>query len=90
MTEPSSQICATCVMDTTDSMITFDNNGICDHCSTFHSHTLPSWHPDEAGQRKLQSVVSRIKKTGVGRDFDCIIGMSGGIDSSYLTYLANE
>lgn len=86
----SYQICVNCVMDTSDSMITFDEKGICDHCSTFYQHTLPNWHTDEIGQRQLTKHVEKIKKAGKGRDFDCIIGMSGGIDSSYLTYIAKE
>lgn len=84
------QVCTNCVMDTTDSEITFDENGVCDHCRSFYDKTLPNWHPDEAGRRELEVTVERIKAEGKGKDFDCIIGMSGGIDSSYLTYLAKE
>ena len=85
-----SRICMNCVMDTTDSMIIFDHKGICDHCNTFYQHTLPNWHTDESGEHALQAMVDKIKHEGAGKDFDCIIGMSGGIDSSYLTYLAKE
>jgi len=84
------QVCANCVMDTTDSKITFDEAGVCDHCGTFRSHTLPNWHTDEQGEVELQRMVQKIKAASRGRDFDCIIGMSGGIDSSYLTYIATE
>lgn len=84
------QICANCVMDTTDSKIRFDDLGICDHCTTFYQHTLPNWNPNEKGRRELENWVDEIKKAGKGRDFDCIIGMSGGIDSSYLAYVAKE
>ena len=84
------RICTNCVMDTTDSMISFDKRGFCDHCNTFYSKTLPNWHTDKRGQEKLQGLVDTIKRAGEGRDFDCIIGMSGGIDSSYLTYIAKE
>ena len=45
---------------------------------------------DVRGERQLSTLVSRIRKAGVGKEYDCIIGMSGGIDSSYLTYLAKE
>jgi N-acetyl sugar amidotransferase len=82
------QQCKNCVMDTTDSQIVFDQNGLCDHCSTYYKKTLPNWHTDERGQKQLQSVIEKIKRAGHGKDFDCIIGMSGGIDSSYLTYIA--
>jgi N-acetyl sugar amidotransferase len=88
MTE--SRICTNCVMDTTDAKIVFDERGVCDHCNSFYQHTLPNWHTDETGQREIHAMVQRIKAAGKGRDFDCIIGMSGGIDSSYLTYLAKE
>ena len=82
--------CANCVMDTTDSMIEFDEKGVCDHCNTFYNHTLPNWHTDKRGEKSLELLVDKIKRAGEGKDFDCIIGMSGGIDSSYLTYIAKE
>jgi N-acetyl sugar amidotransferase len=84
------KICSNCVMDTTDSMIVFDENGVCDHCNTFYDQTLPNWPRGDKGARELDTLVATIKKEGKGKDFDCIIGMSGGIDSSYLTYLAKE
>jgi len=84
------QVCTNCVMDTTDSEITFDENGVCDHCHSFYEHTLPAWHTDARGWDELQSLVVKIKREGQGKDFDCIMGMSGGIDSSYLTYIAKE
>lgn len=77
-------------MDTTDSKIVFDEKGVCDHCNTFYHHTLPNWHTDERGRQALQALVDQIMLAGKGKDFDCIIGISGGIDSSYLTYIARE
>jgi N-acetyl sugar amidotransferase len=84
------QVCTSCVMDTSDSKIVFDSNGACDHCVTFRTRIAPNWHPDDRGQAALDKVVAEVKSAGKGRDFDCIIGMSGGIDSSYLLYLAVE
>jgi N-acetyl sugar amidotransferase len=84
------QLCTNCVMDTSDPKITFDENGVCDHCNNFRKRVLPNWHPNEHGLKVLQKKIDQIKKRGVGRDFDCIIGMSGGVDSSYLTYVAKE
>jgi N-acetyl sugar amidotransferase len=84
------RICTNCVMDTTDSQITFDRHGVCDHCRNFYTHVRPSWHTDERGWEALQAIVRKIKRHGQGRDFDCIMGMSGGIDSSYLAYVAKE
>lgn len=84
------KICTKCVMDTTDSAIFFDQNGVCDHCNTFLNKTLPVWKSSVIDKNKLNNLTERIKEAGQGKDFDCIIGMSGGIDSSYLTYLAKE
>lgn len=87
---PSPRICSNCVMDTTDSKIVFDEDGVCDHCNTFYKEVEPNWHPDATGRKMLEEQVDKIKKAGKGKDFDCIIGMSGGVDSSYLLYLAVE
>lgn len=84
------QICTNCVMDTSDSKIVFDERGVCDHCNTFYRKIKPNWHTDERGRNALDELVAQIRKQGQGREFDCIIGMSGGIDSSYLTYVAKE
>lgn len=84
------RICTNCVMDTTDSKITFDHKGVCDQCNNFYERILPNWHTDARGQQALGKIVSEIKLAGAGKDFDCIIGMSGGIDSSYLTYMAKK
>ncbi len=90
MAEKKYQICTNCAMDTSDSKIVFDENGVCDHCRTFYSDILPKWRTDETGRHALEKIVLDIKKSAPGKDFDCIIGMSGGTDSSYLVYLAKE
>jgi len=77
-------------MDTTDSQIKFDAAGVCDHCRNFREHTKPSWDTGPNGREALERVVEKIKAEGRGKDFECIMGMSGGIDSSYLTYIAKE
>ena len=84
------RICTNCVMDTSDSKIAFGADGVCDHCGTFYAQVLPSWDTGEKGRTTLERIANEIKEQGVGRDFDCIIGVSGGIDSSYLTYVAKE
>jgi len=84
------QICSNCVMDTTDTKITFNDEGICDHCETFFSDIKPKWNTGEKGNNELIKIVNEIKKEGKNRDFDCIMGMSGGIDSSYLLYMMKE
>ena len=84
------RVCTNCVMDTTDSKISFDSNGVCDHCNTFKEKIEPFWNTSEKGWKDISSIADKIRKAGKGKDFDCIIGMSGGIDSSYLVYLAKE
>ena len=84
------QICTSCVMDTTDANIVFDDKGVCDHCNTYYTDIKPNWHTDEKSWNDLQTTVEKIKKEGAGKEFDCILGMSGGVDSSYLLYLAKE
>ena len=88
MMADANRVCANCVMDTTDSSIHFDDKGVCDHCNTFISDIEPFWNPNDLGWTKIQKIAENIKQKGKGRDFDCIIGISGGVDSSYLTYLA--
>lgn len=83
-------ICSRCVMDSTDTAIVFDEFGICDHCRTFDKEILPSWNMGCGRDVELQKIVSDIKREGKGKDFDCILGMSGGIDSSYLLYLVTK
>ena len=90
MNERNYQVCTNCVMDTTDSKITFDENGVCDHCNTYETDILPKWHTDEKGHQALEEIIAKIKKEGEGKDFDCLMGMSGGIDSSYLLYVMVE
>ncbi|WP_417740137.1 N-acetyl sugar amidotransferase [Rosistilla oblonga] len=82
------RICEQCVMDTTDTAITFDDEGICDHCHSVQEHVRPNWHTDQRGRDELARIVERIKHDGRKRDFDCIMGMSGGADSSYLLHVA--
>lgn len=84
------QICSNCIMDTSDPNITFDDKGWCDYCRNFERNIKPHWHPDEIGAKILARQTQRIKREGKGRDHDCLIGISGGIDSSYVTYLAKE
>jgi len=82
--------CNCCVMDTTDSKITFDENGVCDFCNDYKKNILKDWKPNYYDKEKLMAIAEKIKKEGKGKKYDCIIGMSGGVDSSYLCYLAKE
>lgn len=82
------QICTNCIMDTTDTTLKFDERGWCEYCNNFHQNILPNWHPDERGLSEIMPVIEKIKKDGKGRDHDCLIGISGGLDSSYVSYVA--
>lgn len=84
------QRCVCCVMDTTDSKIVFDENGVCDFCNDYKHHILPSWLKTKGNMEELKRVSEEIKAAGKGKKYDSIIGMSGGVDSSYLCYVAKE
>mgnify|MGYP000432672276 CR=1 FL=1 len=84
------QICKSCVMDTSDPRIQFNSMGICEYCQNFRAKILPNWNYGEGKAEDLAKLASKIKKQGEGKDFDCIIGLSGGLDSSYTAYVAKE
>ncbi|HPN85170.1 MAG TPA: N-acetyl sugar amidotransferase [Victivallales bacterium] len=81
------QICTNCVMDTTDSKISFDEKGVCDHCNDFYKNVRPKWHTDERGKTKLEAIIAKIKESGKGKSFSCLLGISGGVDSSYMLHI---
>lgn len=80
------QICTNCVMDTSDVQITFDEHGVCDHCRNFKDSIQPNWHTDERGKKMLGETLDKIRRNGQGKEYDCLIGLSGGVDSSYVAY----
>ena len=85
------QECINCVMDTSDKDISFDSNGLCNYCQRFENEIKNKWHPgDEEGKRQLEAIVNKIKKAGKNQEYDCILGLSGGVDSSYLAYMAKK
>jgi putative aminotransferase len=84
------QICRTCVMDTSDPNIRFDDVGRCDYCINFETNLRPAWEADVADPSRIARVAESIRTARKGREFDCIIGLSGGLDSSYTAYVAKE
>lgn len=84
------QICINCIMDTSDPRIFFDHKGLCEYCNNFDSTIKPSWDTGSKGEINLKAIADKIKQEGKGKDFDCIIGLSGGLDSSYVAYIAKE
>lgn len=88
MSDRPYQICKCCVMDTSDENIVFDENGICTRCNEYRQRILPDWNYGNGHEEKLKSLLYDIKKSGEGKPYDCILGLSGGLDSSYMLHLA--
>lgn len=90
MSEKNYHICSHCIMDTSDPNIIFDDQDRCDYCVNFEKNIVPHWHTGAQGEQELFKISEKIKAEGKDKDFDCIIGLSGGLDSSYLTYVATK
>lgn len=84
------QICTKTIMDTSDPGIVFNNEGESDYYTNFINNIKPNWNTNEEGFLELMETANKIKAKGKGKDFDCIIGLSGGLDSSYTAYVARE
>ncbi len=81
------QICTRCVMDTSDPDITFDERGLCSHCRYADLDAERRLSRPETKQRLLEEMKATVRAAGTSREYDCVIGVSGGVDSSYLAYL---
>jgi N-acetyl sugar amidotransferase len=75
-------------MDTSDPEIRFDEEGYCNHCNSAIEQADKIWFPDDRGAKVLDEIISKVKFEERKKEFDCIIGLSGGVDSSYLAYYA--
>ena len=84
------KICTRCVMDTTDSKIIFNENGVCNHCLEFKEGISKRWFPTADGEKKLKAIYEKMKKENAHKAYDCILGLSGGVDSSYLALKLHE
>ncbi|MBE5907634.1 MAG: N-acetyl sugar amidotransferase [Lachnospiraceae bacterium] len=82
------QICKCCVMDTTDEDIVFDSNGVCMRCNEYKERIEPEWNHGKGHEKELAELIDTIKKSGKGKEYDCILGLSGGLDSTYMLHLA--
>ena len=88
MNEKKIQRCTRCIMDdSSDSTIQFDEKGQCNYCTKAINDIGAIYFPNEEGQRRLEILLSDVKQSGRGKKYDCIMGLSGGLDSSYLAYL---
>jgi N-acetyl sugar amidotransferase len=85
--DPNYRICSKLVLDTSDPDITFDADGICHQYHDFHKTVKPLWDTGEGGRQKLAALVDTIKASGKGKDHDCLMGLSGGADSSYMLHV---
>ncbi len=86
----SHQICQRCVMDTTDPDIYFDKTGVCNHCLGYDLAIAARVFSDSIGIQKLGALVEQIRREGRGKPYDCVIGVSGGLDSAYVAYLVKR
>jgi len=84
------QLCTRCVMDTTDPDITFNEKGECNLCTEFLDKRAKHNFQGASSEKQLNELVDKMKADGKGKKYDCIIGLSGGIDSSYAAYIAKQ
>lgn len=84
------RICNRCVMDTSDPTITFDENGYCNHCTEALEKKKTQLFEGSQGEKEYRNIIKKLKESGIGKKYDCILGISGGIDSSYLAYLLSK
>ena len=81
------KVCTRCVMDSSDLNLHFDSHGVCERCREYESSILPEWNHGKGHEAELKALLEDIRRKGRGRKYDCILGLSGGLDSSYLLHL---
>lgn len=86
--EQEQKVCQSCVMDTSDKNLSFDEKGVCPRCNEYKDRILKEWNHGLGHEAELEALLSAIKRSGEGKEYDCILGLSGGLDSSYLLHLA--
>lgn len=90
MTRHPYQQCRRCVMDTSDAFITFDENGYCNHCTDYFQNTSHRTYRGEESNKQFLALVHEIKSTSQNAQYDCVLGISGGVDSCYAAYVCKE
>lgn len=83
MATDARRTCTRCVMDTSDAEISFDEHGVCNHCRRYDALAAEEL---DRGPAELDGLVREIKRAGARKDYDCVIGVSGGVDSTYVAY----
>lgn len=86
----SRKVCSRCVYDETVPGIVFDDKGVCNYCHTVEKLTNDYSTGKPEGEAKLMEIIEQIKKDGKGKKYDCVVGVSGGTDSSYMIVKAIE
>ena len=84
------QICTRCIMDTSDPLIRFDENGVCNHCHRYDQNVQSFGYKGKRTDAGREKLIDEIKEYGKGKEYDCILGISGGVDSAYLAFLAHK
>ena len=84
------KICSYCVMDTSDEDIIFNEEGRCNHCLDFESLLKDSKYAKKNSEEKLNEILRAVKSKGKNKKFDCLLGISGGVDSCYMAYLCKK
>src|SRR5688572_18273108 len=84
------RICTRCIMDTSDPDIYFDEKGICNRCKAYETLLASRFPPGADKKQLLEQLVARIKHEGRNSEYDCIIGVSGGVDSTYVAYVVKR
>ncbi|MHB1140014.1 MAG: N-acetyl sugar amidotransferase, partial [Microthrixaceae bacterium] len=84
------RVCTRCVMDTSDPDITFDAAGMCSHCQEFDEVTVHQWFPGPGGEQRLEKILEDVRAAGNGHEYDVVLGLSGGVDSSILALRAKD
>lgn len=91
MSPESYKVCTRCVLDTSTKFISFDHNGVCSYCTDYDKAAAVSVNkPRNIRDEELRKALALVKLKGEGNKYDCVIGMSGGLDSSYLAVLVKE
>lgn len=83
------RICNSCIMDSNaDPDLVIEENGCCERCNMFKSQFLEKWNYGNGHEEELKKLLDEIKKSGEGKPYDCLLGFSGGFDSSYMLHMA--
>jgi len=89
-TKEDFMICTRCIMDTSDPLIRFDSSGVCNHCTEYFNKSEIYTYQGQKTDLALSLLIEKIRKKGKHKMYDCVVGISGGVDSSYVAYIAKK